>query len=48
MASRRPKSPPWKVALTDKFIQGLKVRDGKERDQVPDTVVPQLYLRVTA
>jgi integrase len=48
MASRKPKSPPWKVALTDKFIGALKVRDRKERDQVQDTVVSKLYVRVTA
>ena len=48
MASRKPKSPPWKTALTDKFVSSLKVRDGKERDQVQDTVVPKLYIRVTA
>jgi hypothetical protein len=48
MPSRKSNSPPWKVALTDKFIHALKVREGKERDQVQDTVVPKLYVRVTA
>ena len=46
MKSTKPKLA-WKVALTDKFIQALKVRDGKARDQVQDIVVPKLYVRVT-